>query len=80
MFNDRNKSEEINKRMDKIYQENAEASNSAVMPGSDAVVDAAYAFVDSMVPKADVVHNHTAPLWYGWALREAFIAGSKFKG
>lgn len=60
-------------------EKTAKLSNSAVMPGSDALMDAAYAFVDGMVPRADVLHNHTAPLWYGWALREAFIAGSKFK-
>ena len=58
---------------------NREGSNSAVIPGGDALMDAAYAFVDRMKPRADVIHNHTAPLWYGWALREAFIAGSKFK-
>ena len=37
-------------------------------------VQAAVAFVDGVVPRADIM-NGIAPLWYGWALREAFLAG-----
>ncbi len=37
---------------------------------------AAYSFVENMNPQAD---THTIggvfPLWHGWALREAFLAG-----
>jgi hypothetical protein len=38
---------------------------------------AAYAFVESMVPRADCYGpgDPTAPLWHGWALREAYLAG-----
>jgi len=43
-------------------------------------IDAAYAFVASMVPRADVKYpENLAPMWYGWALREAFLAGVKFE-
>lgn len=38
------------------------------------VRSAAYAFVSSLIPRADRM-DHSSPLWYGWALREAFIAG-----
>ena len=34
---------------------------------------AAAKFVESMEPRADVRQPY--PLWYGWALREAFLAG-----
>ena len=34
---------------------------------------AAYAFVDAMVPRAD--GGGPVPWWYGWALREAYLAG-----
>ena len=63
-----------------INEQNADPLGSSAAAGSDAVLDAAYDFVDSMKHRADVIHNHTTPMWYGWALREAFIAGSKFKG
>ena len=38
----------------------------------------AYEFVDSMVKKADTYHRGN-PLWYGWALREAFEAGRNYE-
>ncbi len=38
-------------------------------------VDAAYAFVDSMVSRADA--NNPYPMWHGWALRDAYLAGIK---
>ena len=44
----------------------------------DAAVIESYNFVNNMVPKADYCRSG-APLWHGWALREAFIAGTKFK-
>lgn len=46
----------------------------------DDTTKAAYAFVDSMVPRAEIktpVGN--GHLWYGWALREAFEAGAKYE-
>lgn len=39
---------------------------------------ASYNFVEDMVPKADGEIG-MAPVWHGWALREAFLAGVKFK-
>lgn len=33
---------------------------------------AALDFVDKMMERADAFHG-VAPLWYGWALREAFL-------
>jgi hypothetical protein len=39
--------------------------------------EAAYDFVASMVPRADAsaVPPSFGPLWHGWALRAAYIAG-----
>jgi len=42
----------------------------------EALMDAAYDFVSSMVPRADDKENL---MWFGWALREAFIAGAKWQ-
>ena len=39
---------------------------------------AAYEFVNKMVPKADGENVHS-PWWHGWALREAFLAGTKWQ-
>jgi hypothetical protein len=53
-----------------------EASGHCIVPvpiEADAF-KASYAFVDSMIPQADL-YNGSAPLWHGWALREAFKAG-----
>lgn len=36
----------------------------------------AYDYVEMMVRRADLFMG-PAPLWYGWALREAFLAGTK---
>ena len=35
---------------------------------------AGYKFRDSLVPKADAILAGS-PVWYGWALMEAFMAG-----
>lgn len=40
----------------------------------DATV-AAVAFRDRLVPKADLLAHGVYPLWLGWALIEAFLAG-----
>ena len=32
------------------------------------------AFVNTMVPRADS-NNHGAPLWHGWVIMDAFLAG-----
>ena len=42
------------------------------------VVDEAYSFISNLVDSADW-HIGTSPLWHGWALREAFIAGAKYQ-
>ena len=39
---------------------------------------AAYDFVDTMVCRADKVDG-ISPLWHGWALREAFLAGVEWR-
>jgi len=36
----------------------------------------AYEFVESMLGRADI--KTPDPLWHGWALREAFMAGYKY--
>lgn len=43
---------------------------------TDSDTTAAYAHVETTKPRADA-HHGFAPLWYGWALREAFLAGIK---
>jgi hypothetical protein len=48
--------------------------NRGLEPRLEPYVDAAYEFVEEMVPYADTV-DEGSPLWYGWALREAFLAG-----
>lgn len=40
---------------------------------------AAYQFVESMVDKSDGGHLAHGPWWYGWALREAFLAGVEWQ-
>lgn len=42
---------------------------------------AAYEFVESMVSRADSTLGieNGPPLWYGWALRDAFVAGAKWQ-
>ncbi len=44
---------------------------------SDAI-DAACKHVDSKVAQADA-HIGIAPMWYGWCVREAFLAGVEFE-
>lgn len=38
---------------------------------------AAMDWVESMVPHADGNSSTASPWWYGWALREAYLAGLK---
>lgn len=40
-------------------------------------IDAAYKFVESMVSRADSSAGG-APMWFGWALTDAFLAGVEF--
>lgn len=37
-------------------------------------LNAGESFRQSLVPRADEI-RHSAPLWHGWALMEAFLAG-----
>lgn len=39
---------------------------------------AGYQFIQDMTARADAERD-CAPLWHGWALREAFIAGAKYQ-
>jgi hypothetical protein len=39
-------------------------------------MEAAYAFVETMLPRAD---RRDDLMWHGWALREAFIAGAEWR-
>lgn len=41
-----------------------------------AKTSAGYEFVESMVPRAD---DKTNLMWYGWALRAAFVAGAEWQ-
>lgn len=41
-----------------------------------AKTEAGYEFVQSMVPRADDKRNL---MWFGWALREAFVAGAEWQ-
>lgn len=41
---------------------------------------AAYEFVDSMIDESQVDRwQDGSPMWYGWALREAFLAGVEYR-
>jgi len=40
-------------------------------------LDKAYAFVAKMKDRADY-WDGAAPMWYGWVLREAFLAGIEY--
>ena len=44
----------------------------------EAVQDAAFKFRDSLVAKADEMAHGVYPLWHGWALFDAFVAGAAF--
>lgn len=44
-------------------------------PGLDPDIAAAYAYVDSVLPTADLMTGSQFPAWHGWGLREAFLAG-----
>ena len=37
-------------------------------------IEAANTFRESMIPRADA-HFRSHPLWHGWSLMEAFLAG-----
>lgn len=39
---------------------------------------AADAFRDTLIPKADQMHSGYYPLWHGWALHDAFVAGARW--
>ena len=46
----------------------------------DGSLTAAYAFVQSMLGKADgALDRGTSPFWHGWALCAAFLAGAKWQ-
>ena len=40
-------------------------------------IDSAYDYVDAIIDTADIEPSSTNPgyMWYGWAIREAFLAG-----
>lgn len=42
------------------------------------LLEAGNKFRDSLVERADAEGQGHAPLWYGWAIMDAFIAGAKF--
>lgn len=45
-------------------------------PEDRTLIDAAYAHVDAMKPRADG-DDYGAPWWHGWAVRGAFVAGAE---
>ena len=48
---------------------------------AEAIADAADAFRTTLLQKADAHTPHAGkyPLWHGWALYDAFVAGAKFR-
>ena len=40
-------------------------------------MDAAYEYVEHVAKTPDAIRGG-APMWYGWALRDAFIAGAQW--
>jgi len=51
-----------------------EAHNQFSLDSIAAEILDAYALVDLMVPAADAT-NGGSPMWYGWAIREAYLRG-----
>lgn len=48
----------------------------------EAVDEAAHQFTETLVPRADAQGGpwpSEYPLWHGWAIREAFVAGYNWK-
>lgn len=41
-------------------------------------IHAAYDFRTTLLPRADLDHSG-APMWYGWAIAEAFWAGIEYQ-
>lgn len=44
----------------------------------EAAASAGYEFRDAMVRRADTRDSSGAPLWYGWAIMDAFLAGAAY--
>jgi len=42
------------------------------------LLEARYTYIDSIIPTADKMDG-PYPMWCGWALRNAFIAGAKWR-
>lgn len=45
---------------------------------NDYLVAAAVAFRESLVPRADRMEHGQYPLWNGWAIYDAFVAGAQY--
>ncbi len=72
--------DELPKPKDITPQHTARArEHKAGVPGVHPQVDAAYAYVNSILKTADISVGG-APAWYGWAIREAFLAGCSYAG
>jgi len=41
-------------------------------------INAGDAFRNTLLPRRDIVDGGECPLWYGWAILEAFLAGATF--
>lgn len=50
-----------------------------VLTEADDEVDAAAAFLSTLLSRADSMAAGVYPLWHGWALREAFLAGARWE-
>lgn len=46
--------------------------------GFNGDIDAAYSYVESVSDTGDY-EDMGSPLWYGWAIREAFLAGISYE-
>lgn len=60
-------------RLEKIEGDDMKPINAAKRPIAD--LEAANSFRDSLVARSDGRSGSGAPLWHGWAIFEAFLAG-----
>lgn len=47
-------------------------------PGNHPDVNRAFNYVDQVIETNDFIVGDLSPTWYGWALREAFLAGISY--
>jgi hypothetical protein len=69
-------------RLNELRTEILSIAPSAAPAGKheEALLVAGDAFRATLIPRADLMREGHFPMWHGWALMDAFIAGAKFAG